>query len=87
MNGTATREPGPNDIIDEVRYLNDLGYRRRIHADLEIEGDEPIDLGPPSDEDLVFESMEAVGKFLDDLLEEALRDRASAENLVYSPSA
>jgi hypothetical protein len=84
MDGTAACDLRPDDVIDEVRYLNDLEYRRSVHEDLEIEGDEPIDLSSHPDADLVFDSMEALSKFMDDMLEEVLRDIATG-NRAHTP--
>lgn len=92
MDGTATRDIESDDVIDEARYLSDINYRRRVHQDLQIEGDEPIDLSPHSEEDLAFNgadypsdeaATEALKKFLDDILAEVLNEIA-AEGRAHS---
>jgi hypothetical protein len=85
MDETATCEAGLDSAIDEVRYLNDLAYRRRIHEDLEIEGDEPMDLSLHPEGDLVLDSDEALRQFMDDILREVL-DEIAAESRVHTAS-
>jgi hypothetical protein len=76
--------------IDVERYKNDLNYRRRIHEDLEIADDDDLLDLEDTGEKPIFDSgdypteeaaMEAMDKFMKDVLEEALRDVA-AENRV-----
>jgi hypothetical protein len=80
------------EVIDVARYKSDLNYRRRIHEDLQIAGDDtPIDLDFEEDgEEPAFNSAdypteeavrEAMRKFMDDILEEVRRD-AAARNRV-----
>jgi hypothetical protein len=87
------------DSIEEIdvdRYKNDLNYRRRIHEDLQIAGDDtPIDLDFEEDgEELAFNSAdypteeaawEALRKLMKGILEEVRRD-AAARNRVQVAS-
>ena len=78
--------------IDVERYKSDLNYRRRIHEDLQIAGDDtPIDLDFEEDgEELAFNSadypteeaaMEGLRKLLRGILEEVRRDAAAEDQL------
>jgi len=83
MDGSASLEVGHDDAIDEVRYVNDLEYRRRVHEDLGIEGDEPIDLSLHPDDEIVLDSDESLRQFMDDILREVL-DGIAAESRVHA---
>lgn len=92
MGSTEATALSEDDVIDEARYLNDLEYRRKIHEDLEIEGDEPMDLSFAEDEDLAFDggdypteeaAAEALKKFIDDIFKEVL-DEIAAEGGIHA---